>query len=171
MITFCITGQIVEMKQKLYSMSLKMLHISLCLNTQNSYLEMCKVLPSSYILVLGFKFVYIVCSWSFATAAFWGNVQSMFNQHIKPHHTWDISCLPYFKPLTERTQQCHGFDWLGQCLLKLVSSLPICAEAVDGLHVSLASILVQPLPTFSSEGRFKNLCVKFSFHCMKIKRI
>jgi hypothetical protein len=31
------------------------------------------------------------------------------------------------------------------------------------LHVSLASILVQPLPTFFSEGQFKNLCVKFSF--------
>ena len=48
------------MKRKLYSVSLKMLFIyPYRLNTQNNYLEICKYLLSfTYILVLGFKFVY-----------------------------------------------------------------------------------------------------------------
>lgn len=135
MITFCITGQIVEMKQKLYNMSLKMLFIYFyCLITQNNSSEIVMYsLSFTYILVLGFKFVYRSGRLSFAIVSLCDNLQSMFNQHVRPHYTWDISCLPYFTPLTEHTQQCPGLNGPGQCLLKLVSSLPMCAEAVGGL--------------------------------------
>jgi len=127
-------------------------------------------LSFTYILDLGFKFVYRGGRWSFAVASLCNNLQSMFNQHIRPHYTWDISRLPNFSPLTEHTEQCSGLNGRGQYLLKLVSSLPMCAEAVGGpLHVYLASILVQPLRACSSEGRIRNLCVKFSSHHMKKK--
>ena len=36
-------------------------------------------------------------------------------------------------PLTERTRQCPALDGPAQCLLTLVSSLPVFAEAVNGL--------------------------------------
>jgi hypothetical protein len=111
-----------------------------CLNTQNNYLEICKYLLSfTYILVIGFKFVYRGGRWRFAVASLCNNLQSMFNQHIRPHHTWDISCLPYFTPLTEHTQQCPGLNEPDHCLLKLVSSRPMCAEAVGGLPTCLSS--------------------------------
>ena len=151
------------MKQKLYSMSLKMLFIYLyCLNTQKNYLKICKYpLSFTYVLVLGFKFVNRDGRWSFAVASLCDNLQSMFNQHIKtPSH---ISHLPYFTPLTEHTQQCPGLNGQGQCLLKLVSSLPMCAEAVCGLPTCLSSLHSCPFTSslFLRRTSQKSLCEIF----------
>jgi hypothetical protein len=153
------------MKQKLYSMSLKMLFFYLyCLNTQNNYLEICKYpLSFTYVLVLGFKFVYRGGRWSFTVASLCGNLQNMFNQHTRPHHTWNISCLPYFTPLTKHTQQCPELNGPGHCLLKLVSSLPMCAEAVGGLPTCLSSLHSCPATSslFLRRVSQKSLCEIF----------
>ena len=124
------------MKQRFHSMSLQMLYISL-VPKYTKYISR-NVSKSTffftYILVPVFRFVYRGCMWrSFTVTSLSDNLHSMFYQHIRSHHTRDLPHILSVSCLHERP----GLDGPGQYLLKLVSSVPVLTEAVDGLPSGL----------------------------------
>jgi hypothetical protein len=60
----------------------------------------------------------------FYSCAWCDNPQSTFYWHVRTHHTEDIAHILLSSHLSHSTHD-SGLDGLGQCLFKLVSSVPV----------------------------------------------
>lgn len=122
-INFCIKWQFVVNEREIVQHSLKMLYISL-LPKYPKHLDICKnPLCFTCVLVLGFKFVYVCCTWSFTVISLYVNPQSTFFTHKAPSHSRHFTCTVHITHVAEHMWHRCSLDGPGQNLLKLLSVL------------------------------------------------